>query len=558
MKRLIAALALAAALAGEAGAVSYPDGSFEIYDGADFTKRIGIEVSGVTTATKRIYTAPNGSGTWALLERAQTFTVDQRIDAQLSLGNGLLGGFPFSVPLATATGLAWGVIQDEFSTVGLSLEMDAEPNLNASLIFPRVGGTVLSSTNTVTGILNKTFGTTANTLRSSTISSGVAFEDNTNTARKLRFILSTAAAANHAIRINSTATRTYDLPDFSMVVAGSTTALASGRVPFATTSGRLIDDADLTFDTDALTTTKLTVPTLANLGSTAGPSYWKLVGGDDMVCRDDNDWNLLKIRNTTAAGLAWADAESTYQVQLGDVVETDPGPGVRNLMITGSGNTGSVFDRLGIASLGIVLKNALWTGFAAPTSMFDVVNGANSARPLQRWVAHSSQSTDVVQTRNAANDSTRFAVGSAGRVTTYGNVTTAANGLPAAVAQVDLTGQSAAIAASTAYAVPAGGQGVYSIAWVATVTQAATTSSVLGGGTAFQCVFTDPDDSVVKTSSPTTATAYTTAGNTTGDTVSGVVVARCKASTALQYSFGYTSVGGTSMQYNLHVVVTRL
>ena len=38
-------------------------------------------------------------------------------------------------------------------------------------------------------------------------------------------------------------------------------ALTSGRVPFATTNGRLLDDADLTFATDTLTVTKLSAPT---------------------------------------------------------------------------------------------------------------------------------------------------------------------------------------------------------------------------------------------------------------------------------------------------------
>jgi hypothetical protein len=35
------------------------------------------------------------------------------------------------------------------------------------------------------------------------------------------------------------------------------TRLTSGRIPFATTNGRLTDDADLTFATDTLTVTKI-------------------------------------------------------------------------------------------------------------------------------------------------------------------------------------------------------------------------------------------------------------------------------------------------------------
>ena len=37
--------------------------------------------------------------------------------------------------------------------------------------------------------------------------------------------------------------------------------LTSGRIPFATTNGRLVDDADMTFATDTLTATKLSTGT---------------------------------------------------------------------------------------------------------------------------------------------------------------------------------------------------------------------------------------------------------------------------------------------------------
>ena len=46
--------------------------------------------------------------------------------------------------------------------------------------------------------------------------------------------------------------------------------LTSGRVPFATTNGRLIDDADMTFATDTLTVTKLVGATSVKVGTAAG------------------------------------------------------------------------------------------------------------------------------------------------------------------------------------------------------------------------------------------------------------------------------------------------
>ena len=47
-------------------------------------------------------------------------------------------------------------------------------------------------------------------------------------------------------------------------------ALTSGRVPFATTNGRLTDDADFTFATDTLTATKIVGTTSVKVGTAAG------------------------------------------------------------------------------------------------------------------------------------------------------------------------------------------------------------------------------------------------------------------------------------------------
>jgi hypothetical protein len=141
-------------------------------------------------------------------------------------------------------------------------------------------------------------------------------------------------------------------------------------------------------------------------------------------------------------------------------------------------------------------------------------------------------------------------------ISTYNAIDLVGDGMPYEVALSDLTAQGAAIGATTIYAVPASGAGMYRVSWVATVTRAATTSCVLGGTTGFTLKYTDADDSVVKTENPTTPTI--SAINATGTSISGVEMAYCKASTNLQYLFGYTSVGVTTMQYNLHIRVEKL
>lgn len=153
-----------------------------------------------------------------------------------------------------------------------------------------------------------------------------------------------------------------------------------------------------------------------------------------------------------------------------------------------------------------------------------------------------------------------------GKISKYGNINTVSNGVPSEYATVDATAQSAAITATTLYAVPASGVGMYRISWVAAATTAATTSSTLGGTNGFQIVYTDADDSVVKTTpapgAPSAglnqAYSQTNQGNTTASQISGVIIVNAKASTNIQYQMGYTSSGATSMQYNLHIKLEAL
>jgi len=133
--------------------------------------------------------------------------------------------------------------------------------------------------------------------------------------------------------------------------------------------------------------------------------------------------------------------------------------------------------------------------------------------------------------------------------------------LPPTLPSIDLTAQGAAIGATTLYAVPSSAGGQYRICMDSKVTQAATTSSALGGAGGFQLLYTDKDDSVVVTTvaalTPNTTTANL-ALNTTQAQMDGCYLVNAKASTNIQYQMGYTSVGATPMQYNLHIRIEAL
>ncbi len=136
-----------------------------------------------------------------------------------------------------------------------------------------------------------------------------------------------------------------------------------------------------------------TFSTQINVGATSGTSYFKLVGGDSFVVQDDTSRNIFTVRDTStdASGLTWSDAVSTFQAKCGDTISA-----VRNMVFSGSGTTGSVFDRLGISSLKTVIKDGAWTSFAAPTALLDLILQANAALPVLKVTQHASQSVNPV------------------------------------------------------------------------------------------------------------------------------------------------------------------
>lgn len=149
-----------------------------------------------------------------------------------------------------------------------------------------------------------------------------------------------------------------------------------------------------------------------------------------------------------------------------------------------------------------------------------------------------------------------FILAIGGKISNYGGIATVSGGVPAEYAVSDLTAQAAAIGATTLYAVPAGGQGMYRISWSADITTVDAVSSTLGGANGFQAIYTSPTDSVVKTSVP--QAGWSSAANTTGTAVGGTAIVFAKASTNIQFSFGYTSNTPGQMVYEIHIKVEAL
>lgn len=144
-----------------------------------------------------------------------------------------------------------------------------------------------------------------------------------------------------------------------------------------------------------------------------------------------------------------------------------------------------------------------------------------------------------------------------GAFTTYNNIALAGQGLLSSVSEIAMTAQTAAIATTTLYVVPADGGGQYLLHWSAKVTTAGTTST-LG---ALTIVYTDPDGVAVTITAPATITAGTIATTSTANTTGTVLIGmplhiNAKASTNITYAFAYASTG-TAMNYNLHIKLVK-
>ncbi len=238
---------------------------------------------------------------------------------------------------------------------------------------------------------------------------------------------------------------------------------------------------------------------------------------------------------------------------------------MRNLQTTGAG-TKTITNNLGLdcedQTATATLVAAVRSAIAAATGKYFLrdTGGAQSIISGKLRLGDTTDPTQALDVAGALTITSGGDVSTNGIITKYNTISTVSNGIAVEYATVDLTTQGAAIAATTLYAVPLIGGGMYRVSWVATVTRAASTSSVLGGTNGFQIKYTDFNDSVVKTMPGTIVAGVETnsTNSTSTGTISGCYVAYVRASTNIQYQMDYTSVGVTTMQYNLHIKLEYL
>ncbi len=148
------------------------------------------------------------------------------------------------------------------------------------------------------------------------------------------------------------------------------------------------------------------------------------------------------------------------------------------------------------------------------------------------------------------------------QISTYNNIATVSNGVPSELATIDSTGLTANVTASTLYAVPASGAGLYRISAYLVTTTAASVSSTMPNA---QVVYTDSDSntSVTLDVSPILGAAGLgqsglLTANAVGTVFSGTVVIYAKASTTIQYQTVNYSSTAAGLAYALRMKLEAL
>lgn len=160
------------------------------------------------------------------------------------------------------------------------------------------------------------------------------------------------------------------------------------------------------------------------------------------------------------------------------------------------------------------------------------------------------------------NAATGTSLALSGKMGTYNNIATVSNGMPSEYATIDSTGLTANVGATTLYAVPASGVGMYRVnAYVVETTAGSITSTLPN----VQIVYTDFDTNGAITIDTTPVLGVAGIGqtgaltaNTVGTASSGVIVIYVKASTTIQYQTVNYASNIAGMAYSLRIKLEAL
>lgn len=208
-----------------------------------------------------------------------------------------------------------------------------------TLVYAGTGGISVGAASTVAGAIDMDEGTA----QSLVANHFLIYAPTDVAAGGLAYVLP-AAASSGVVQVTNTAG----------VMAISHSALTSGRVAFATTNGLLVDDSDMTFATDTLTTTSQVVSTNFDLG-TAGVRFTNDA---------DGAFTMLGLGNGTDENLTlnFDDTANTVVVSTSTAVDKLDLSAI-GIFTTGNNSIGPLMDVDGVTNL-----NAQTEAFGAGTA----------------------------------------------------------------------------------------------------------------------------------------------------------------------------------------------
>lgn len=202
-------------------------------------------------------------------------------------------------------------------------------------------------------------------------------------------------------------------------------------------------------------------------------------------------------------------------------------------------------------------KTAVWYGmqaFSAGKGGPEIPIHAKSGVTLDITQVVPISSTPVVTA--PTGDSTYLRLdGTNGPISGYNSTLAAGSGLAVIAGEASKLTQSANVTAATLYTIPAGGVGWYRPTCYVVISRAASSTSTLPN-----CIisWTDNDTLVGEAVNLTVITTANVLG-TNGQIANNVAAFYAKPSTTIQYSSAnYASSGGTSLQYNLRIILEYL
>ena len=372
---------------------------------------------------------------------------------------------------------------------------------------------------------------------------------NTGTIYGLRFTAQNRGTATATGLIGTYAYPYSDSTGTTTTASGFKTSLwIIGGGTFTTWNGML-------FDTQSVSGTITNLRGIQMQDYTQGTNN-TLIGVGTLTT---GDWGLYinSTKNNYLAGILGIGVSPTSKLHLGGN-ETKSAPtttgawlGVNAATLTDSSTAAS-----GTVATGTFVAFAQPT-YAASNTSVTVTDAANL------YIANApAAGTNTTLTNSWAEWIDAGNVRWDGFMGVYNGITTVSNGVPSELATIDSTGLTDNVAASTLYAVPASGAGMYRVSAYVVLTTAASVSSTLPN---VQIIYTDVDSntSVTIDATPVLGVAGTgqtgaLTANTVGTVDAGVIPIYVKASTTIQYKTVNYASTAAGMTYALHIKLEAL